>query len=145
MNGDSQRNKVRVPVAFGLSERGPVFMVGGATGRLAPEACDHEGYGWSQDFYLRCGRCGAPMRLHRLLIARKSLTDIAEMERAWGLAGEPDWMLEREGAGFRLVWAVPNEWVRVAHPLFAEFGGLPVRPAPMVMDDVDDVDQVDGD
>lgn len=135
------RNGRKVPVALGFDARGPVFMVGAASAsgaRLEPEACDHEGFSSSRDFHLRCGRCGAPMRLHRLLIARKSLADIAEMERAWKLAGEPEWMLEREGAGLRLVWAVPSEWVRVDHPLFAEFGGLPVRPAPMARDDDDE-------
>lgn len=141
MNGDSQDTTVRVPVAIGFTERGPVFVVGApASGgeRVQPEACDHAGYSWSQDLVMRCGRCGAPMVLPSRMIAHKTVDEIREMERAWGLAGEPDWMLEREGAGFRLVWAVPNEWVRVAHPLFAEFGGLPVRPAPMARENNDE-------
>jgi hypothetical protein len=133
MNELAQTNDVEVPMAIGLNGRGPVFVVGPA--RVEPEQCDHAGYGWSQAFLLRCGRCGVRMALPSRMIAFRSEDEIDEMERAWLEAGAPEFRhvpVETDaGVVIMLVWDLDEGWVLTEHPLFEHLGGLPmpVRPS----------------
>lgn len=129
MDERSHESDVIVPVAIGLNGRGPVFVVG--PGAVQPEDCDHAGYGWSQAFLLRCGRCGVRMALPSRMIAFRSEDEIDEMERAWLAAGAPEFRhvpVETDaGVAIMLVWSLGEGWALTAHPLFDHLGGLPMR------------------
>jgi hypothetical protein len=96
-----------------------------AHGRPAPIAndtratdCDHAGETWSQDFDLRCTRCGSRLFLPASRLAHRTARDIERMYLLWRAAGWPQWWND----------AWDSDYPRVAHPLFAAFAGIPVAP-----------------
>lgn len=103
----------------------PLLQAMDAAGRPVPLAndtlaanCDHAGQTWSQDFDLRCTRCGSPLFLPASRLARIDGRILERMYLLWRAAGWPYWW---DGA-----WL--SEAPRVAHPYFSAVGGIPVEP-----------------
>jgi len=88
-------------------------------GDKEPDCCDHAGATWSQDFDIRCPRCGARLFLPPGVLANKDQHTAASMYRCWRDAGSPEYS-NRDGWIFGLHQAVQN------HPLFEGAAGIPV-------------------
>lgn len=83
--------------------------------------CNHTGQTWSQDFDLRCTRCGCRLFLPPRYLAYRAARELEHAYLLWRAAGWPQWQ--------NSTWYAYEDWPRVAHPLYAAVGGIPVNPA----------------